>query len=204
LVKLLQKAQDESAELRKQVTNLESQLRDIQVMSFRQISDSSWTTLEDQAIETFLKQIDGDIEFWSEGYCVKDFKSLRSLTAEDAEMLMRLTSGVAYSPLPGVDQICYWSQEPWAENAEGNLDPAKILKALLTRRMFRDIADNPFLLIDALHPKNDEDRAQQETVDSGQNISHTIGDLTQDTSKGLSTIYRSLQRSKWPVITGAF
>jgi hypothetical protein len=129
------------AELSRANDGLQSDLRKIQQKSFMAMSKSTWTPLEDKAIQEILEEIHHDLEEWVEDHCLETFNEvLERLNETQQAELLEICAKVA-----DVNQPNLASQFQWWD--ERHLDPVLLLTALVTYRMYTCVFDNEFLAI---------------------------------------------------------
>lgn len=122
----------------------ESDLRELQTKSFKEISKSIWAPLEDQVVRETLESIHKEIEDWAEENSIKTFDALNESLISDgeAEALFNFLGDIS---LIGSDNL--WGQFRMWRSQE--IDPELILTAVIISSMYDRVFRNPFLVLDA-------------------------------------------------------
>lgn len=124
--------------------SLVEDLRRFQQKSFNQRAKSTWTPLEDLAIQAVLEEIHEDIEVWAEENCVESYEAIQqSLTEEAQTELFQACKNVA-----DVTQDNLATQFRWWERR--SLEPHLLLTALMTFHMYSCVFNNEFMALEAI------------------------------------------------------
>jgi hypothetical protein len=131
------------AQLKKTNDRFEADLREVQKKSFKEMTKTTWTPLEDNAVRELLEEIHKDIEDWADENGVDSLENLGDCLDEaEAGQLMKALQEVSLTTAGDLDtQVRLW--------IESSLDPVLLLTALVTYHMYTSMCINPFLGLDA-------------------------------------------------------
>jgi hypothetical protein len=122
----------------------EADLREVQVKSFKELSKSSWTPMEDHVIRDILGEIHKEIEDWADEVCVETFEEMKGkLTEGEVNQLMDFLKSFTIIVTDDYEQQLEW----WEEKAA---DPVLLLTATMTHLMYLNMCLNPFQVVDAI------------------------------------------------------
>jgi hypothetical protein len=134
-------------ELHKTNLQMETDLREFQIKSFKEMGKDSWTPMEDRILREKLAEIHKDIEDWVEENCVGSFTDVvvERLTEEGEENLMGFLQRFTYIQAEK-DSLSYQLKR-WEARS---MDPVLIQTAIITHMMYIFMFSNPFLALDGL------------------------------------------------------
>jgi hypothetical protein len=138
------KLNEDLRQLREVNDQHESDLRELQTKSFKEISKSIWSPLEDHVVRETLENIHKEIEDWAEENSIKTFDDLNESCISDgeAEALLDFLRDIA-----STDSDNLWGQfRIWGRQ---EIDPELILTAVITSCMYDQVFRNPFMVLDA-------------------------------------------------------
>jgi hypothetical protein len=138
------KLNEDLKQLRQVNEQHESDLRELQTKSFKEISKSIWSPLEDQVVRETLETIHKEIEDWAEDNCVKTFNDVEDscISNTEAGMMLNFLKDIA-----STDSDNLWSQfRVWRGQ---QIDPELVFTAVITSYMYDQVFRNPFTVLDA-------------------------------------------------------
>ena len=197
MIDRMKKMEEDNNKLIENNSILETQIQQIQNTSFRAISKSSWTLLDDKVIDTILTEIHLDLDEWCDYNCVEDIGSLLKLPQEMLDDVVYEIRNVAYAPMDVEGQIKWWSTVWWTKNDSGTAhDPSRFLKAVLANTMYRHFSANPFSILDALQLRRHRSAERSEAKDGHrrdeEHLEEELG--VERPSDGFLEVYKTLQR----------
>ena len=153
-------------ELHKTNVQMDTDLREFQIKSFREMGKDSWTPMEDRIVREKLTEIHKDIEDWVEENCVESFRDVvvEDLTEEEEENLMNFLQRFTYIE-EEKDSLSYQLSR-WEARS---MDPVLIQTAIITHMMYIFIFRNPFMALDGL-----VDLEQAESVSSSMTVTYQM------------------------------
>lgn len=146
------KLNEDLKQLREVNEQHESDLRELQTKSFKEISKSIWSPLEDQVVRETLETIHKEIEDWAEENCIKTFNDVDEscMSNEDAGSLLEFLKDIA-----STDSENLWGQfQVWRGQ---QIDPELIFTAVITSCMYDQVFRNPFTVLDAFEVQESYD-----------------------------------------------
>jgi hypothetical protein len=179
-------------ELLSRIAMLQGELQDLQDIAINNFVSSSWTPLEDQVIDAILTEIHEDLDDWCDDYCAKDFRYFLSLSPKQAIEAINPTRATAFAAYRPTNQIRWWSEQWWTENSDGGHDLSRILKAILAREMCFTLIKNPFMIVDALQTKGEQDRLRHQVLEDMADVEIETAHVHQ-ASLGICRVFKTLE-----------